>query len=137
VASFPARPQYLRDARRAVAVAVSPLGLPAVFANDVLLVVDELSANAVEHGLPGRVIIVIHADPSGDVAIRVASPGPPDDVLPVDEWRPSGPHAISGRGLGIVKLLSSDVDVFELDGRVSITTHMRPATFDSTVSRER
>ena len=94
VATSPAR------IRRALRAAFAQWELPAEAAENALLVVEELVANAVDHaGTPFR-LTVDHTGPDLRIAVRDSSPGP----LHV---RPFSPRARRGRGLQMIDALTS------------------------------
>lgn len=91
------------EARAAAAAAFARYGMPADLAQDGLLVVSELVANAVVHGAapvrleitgePGRVLVTVHD----------AAAGTPEQQAP-----DADPAADRGRGLRIVTALARD-----------------------------
>lgn len=75
---------------------------------DAVLVVSELTANAVTHArVPGRQVWVrLAATEDGGLLVDVSDPSP---VLPVTDPRPEGEH---GRGLMVVRQLALELDWF-------------------------
>jgi anti-sigma regulatory factor (Ser/Thr protein kinase) len=127
VVSIPTSARYLRVARHGARAALASSGVPAGFAADVSLVVGELSTNAMTHGSPGRVWVVITTASSGTVSVRVTHPVGLGDLPPVAMWSTPPPDAPAGRGLGIVRALSSYLDAGIDDRRVFVESHVDPA----------
>ena len=94
--------------------------VPAGIVDDLVLATSELVTNAIEHGdpTPVRVIVSVHAD---EVAVTVRSRGNHTRLPDPDVWRPAPSHRESGRGLGIVRRLTDRVDVAHVDGTIDIT----------------
>ena len=87
-----------RAARRFAAAILEPLGFDEVL-YDVMVVVSELSANAVQHARTRFSVVLRHADGVLFVGVRDASP-----ALPVLRQVANG--ATSGRGLALVDVLA-------------------------------
>lgn len=108
----------VRMARHAFADQLDAVGVPPEDRDDALLVLSELVSNAVRHAAPL---------PSGEILVRwqVA-----DDILHVeitDGGAGTRPHAsvaalsaLSGRGLDIVRTVSTQWGVTEGDGSVTV-----------------
>jgi len=100
VATYPGRPEHVRqvraDARRLLA------GCPA--ADEVILCLSELAANAVRHSdsrRPGGTFTVrIESCPGAYIRIEVEDDGGP--------WLASAPDPGSGRGLDIIGVLAAE-----------------------------
>ena len=98
-AELPAVPRSVRTARALVERAVQDWGLPHL-RDTAALVVTELATNAVLHAGPTLLVEVSRTRGSVRVAVSDTSP-----VLPQRKRR--GAEAGTGRGLGLVELLSS------------------------------
>jgi hypothetical protein len=108
--TLPGRPESARAARKFAAECLA--GCPA--ADDAVLCVDELVANAIQHsrsGLPGGTIEVrITATPGVWLRVEVQDAGPLPAVVPAPRAAPDDEH---GRGLALVVALA---EAFGADG---------------------
>ncbi len=91
--------------RRALRAALTQWGLPAEAAENALMVVEELVANAVDHArTPFRLtvdhLLADHTGPSLRIAVRDGCPRPV-------HVRPFDAHAHRGRGLQMIQALTS------------------------------
>jgi anti-sigma regulatory factor (Ser/Thr protein kinase) len=86
--------------RRALRAAFAQWEIPSETAEDALLVVEELVANAVDHARTPFRLTVRHVGPTLRVTVRDGAPGPPD-------VRPFSTQASRGRGLQMIEALSS------------------------------
>lgn len=111
-------------ARRFVRSALAWCGTPDVV-NDLELVSSELVTNAIEHGSGRAVDVIVRYDGTAVVSLSVTSRGNPDKVDPTDEWQIAGADSITGRGLGIVRMLVDNVDVHRNDQELTITVERR------------
>ncbi|MFE1830697.1 ATP-binding protein [Streptomyces yangpuensis] len=104
---LPPGPQAAREARRMAAwlLAVHPSGCPHDTVEDILLVVSELTANAVRHARPPYALTFSVESGRAGIALSDASPSLPH--------RHDGrsPLATRGRGLGIVRALGAELFV--------------------------
>lgn len=92
-------------------------------AHDVELVVSELVTNALEYGGDGFIDADFTVDESGRFVVRVASSA---RELPVAPDRLVGVAEASGRGLHIVEVLSDDLSITAVDGRVDVVARFDP-----------
>ncbi|MFP5489636.1 MAG: ATP-binding protein, partial [Acidimicrobiia bacterium] len=83
---------------------------------DLLLLVSELVANAMEHGARGLVTLDV-ALAGDDVTVTVTSPGEPSKIGSPTSWQMPAADRISGRGLALTARLSRSVTVFGGEGR--------------------
>lgn len=93
---------------------------------DLVLATSELVTNAIEHGIDAPVVVTVRAE-NGTASVTVTSSSEAP-VVPVDAWTLAAADQLSGRGLGIVRALATDVELERIGDRVSITVHRR---FDS------
>jgi anti-anti-sigma factor len=121
---LPADPAQLRPLRRAIATWATDVALPPDAVQDLLLVVGEAVANAVEHAYrgpdpSGSVDVELAASPAGGVAVTVRDRG---------TWRvaPADPGT-RGRGLQIISALATDVDLVRGQGGTVIRFRLAPA----------
>lgn len=100
--------------------------VPAEVARDVELIASELVTNAVEHGTPGRlpILITVTLD-DHHTSITVTSSGRSAGVGPVTEWWIARPNRVTGRGLGIVKAIADEIDVSQSAESLTITARRR------------
>jgi anti-sigma regulatory factor (Ser/Thr protein kinase) len=87
--------------------------------DDVVLAASELVTNAVRHGLGGDVRVEVSAVPSL-VTLSVTSRAAPVELPVPESWTQPSPAAESGRGLAIVRQVSSRVEVDHRDGSVTV-----------------
>lgn len=127
--TIPSRIEYLRWARTAAASTTGALGVEPSSTMDVVLVVNELVTNAIDHGSGGRVRIELVAW-EDELRVRASNAvrGGGADVPDVDAWALPPVDAPSGRGLGIVRALSRSVRVGVDEGWLTVECHvpMRP-----------
>ncbi|WP_310435632.1 SpoIIE family protein phosphatase [Streptomyces sp. 3330] len=119
--SFPAESGRLAVARHTLREWLSRCDLPPRTAQDVLIAAGEACANAVEHGHRASPdgTIRLHADASADtVRVIVADSG---------TWKPGDPAATPhrGRGIGIMKALSSHVTISPGPSGTTVEMHTR------------
>jgi serine/threonine-protein kinase RsbW len=103
---FPARPEYLREAREYARGLIPDCPLT----DDIVLCVSELAANAIQHtlsGRPGGVFSVRVVSVNGWVRVQVQDQGGPWRIMtqPTDD-------DVRGRGLRIVHRLADEFGVF-------------------------
>lgn len=91
---------------------------------DLQLVVSELITNAIEHGAGNEVQVELHLR-RDHAELIVTSVGNTDRVAPPDRWEVSGPEAVTGRGLGIVRAVSDHVDLRRKGDIVQVTAGRR------------
>jgi anti-sigma regulatory factor (Ser/Thr protein kinase) len=114
--------------RNAAAAHASALGLRDGQVDDIVLIVQELAANAVRHGAGTGVLRLSRL---GDrVICRVDDAGPAPDGLASAGLRPMPPGNVGGRGLWLVRHFSSDLDIRTgPDGtRITATVDILPGT---------
>ena len=97
--------------------------VPAGICADAQLITSELVTNAVEHGV-GRSVVLALSRNSKSVDLSVESIGPSDEVGEVTEWKVADAEAITGRGLGIIRKVASDVKVSQSPNRLVITANL-------------
>jgi anti-sigma regulatory factor (Ser/Thr protein kinase) len=108
-----------RDVQTARAYAREMVGsIPPGACEDVLVVVNELVSNAVQHGI-GPISVAVTLEPS-EVVIAVTDHGPE-----TPSFRQPSPHDERGRGLRIVQRLTATWDVAQGDGSKTITAVVR------------
>jgi anti-sigma regulatory factor (Ser/Thr protein kinase) len=89
------------------------------------LATSELVTNALQHGLPGSVIVTVHVNDERSW-VRVAGESPLFASLPPeDQWAISNAASLTGRGLGIVKAISDRVRVVRQGRHLAITVSFR------------
>jgi serine/threonine-protein kinase RsbW len=117
----------LRDLRNAVAAHADHMGLPSDSVGDLVLIVSELSSNAVRHG-GGQGRLRLWATPT-TVYCEVSDDGP---GLPQNLTRDRpAPNVSGGRGLWLVLTYADDMTVDNgRDGGARVTAQLRrpPAT---------
>lgn len=94
---FPARPERLRDIRRAVAETAGLLGCSDALVRDIVLAVDEACQNIIRHAYCGRdgdIVVQVGRD-DHRLVVRLIDFAPPVDIAkvcprPLDELRPGG-----------------------------------------------
>jgi len=117
------RTDEIAAARGAVASFLVAHRVSSSLVDDMQLVTSELVTNAVLHGRPGPIAVELNVD--GDICLRVTNEGPVSLVPPVGDWRVADPPQRSGRGLGLVRRLSDDVDVGGDADRSIVTVRRR------------
>lgn len=89
---------------------------------DAVLVVSELVANAVEHGIGDEVRVRLTRTGMGELQVSVFNRLRDHTAdLPERPWRMPGVDATRGRGLAVVESLSSQVRVTYPDAGVEVT----------------
>lgn len=88
---------------------------------DAQLVVSELVTNAIQHGVPAPISVILQV--KGRRAwLTVANQAPVSvHVPPIDHWLIDGDDRLCGRGLGIVKILSDNVEMSHTGSHLTIT----------------
>ena len=116
VSTLPARPESLATVRSTVKEWLAGSAADGQLLDDIVLVVNEASANAVEHAYREREEgdIRIEAFAGDDLLVRVADRG---------AWREPQDDPIRGRGLHLIRSLVDDL-VIESEGD-GTTVHMR------------
>lgn len=128
--SFAPLPANLPEMRRFVADCLVVDGADRSVVHDLQLVVSELGANAVQHGDGNPVVVVIDNTDRAWWTICVSN-SVPDDLRgggllsSRSPWPKPPPHAMSGRGLQIVRDLSDDVQIDEQGSAVTVTCRVR------------
>jgi anti-sigma regulatory factor (Ser/Thr protein kinase) len=126
VRSFRATPQSGRVIRAFVREVLSAADVPDPVASDVELVVSELGANAVEHGVGDEFTVTIDVSRRRWLAVSVTCVSDAAPALRAwRTWAIAPPDARSGRGLGIVRRLMDDVDVEARNGRLTVRCRRR------------
>lgn len=105
------RPEEVSVARRTVARFLGGYDISRAMIDEVQLLASELVTNAVLHGRSGPIGVTIRVRPAVDVTLTVENLGPVGAIPPVAMWRPPVGLPKSGRGLGIVRNLSDEVEV--------------------------
>jgi anti-sigma regulatory factor (Ser/Thr protein kinase) len=127
--SVPHERTGVRIARHAFADQLEAAGVPEEDRDDAILVLSELVSNAVKHAAPL---------PSGEITVRWAVA---DDLLHIeitDGGAGTRPHAsvaalssLGGRGLDIVRTVSTQWGVTEGDGSVTVWAEVPRTTLDA------
>ena len=117
--SFTAMTDSIAPARRFVrqgaeAVAVDPNWLA-----DVELAASELISNAIEHGTGHEFAVGVGVDGEHFV-LRVCSSHSGPGLADPSEWKAPPPEVLTGRGLSLVKAVSSSAWVEHVDGIITI-----------------
>jgi anti-sigma regulatory factor (Ser/Thr protein kinase) len=88
-------------------------------------VASELVTNALQHGLPRPISIIVHLR-RRRATLSVASQSATGAVIPhVSEWGSIGLNGRTGRGLAIVNGLSDSVNIERWGESLSITAHFK------------
>jgi anti-sigma regulatory factor (Ser/Thr protein kinase) len=99
--------------------------VPASKLADMQHVASELVTNALQHGLPRPISVIVHLR-RRRAALSVASQSATDAVIPhASEWGLIGLNGRTGRGLAIVNGLSDSVEVERWGESLSITAHFK------------
>lgn len=109
--SFACTPCSARSARTFVCQSLMRHGAPRPLTDDFELVVSELTANAIEHGIGSDISVTVDFTDSRWWVVEIAGSCDHVDehVLNPDGWTVAGPDARTGRGLGITRALMDDV----------------------------
>lgn len=115
-------PESARAARRFVTEFFRQAGADPHTIAELELIVSELVTNAVEHGSGADVSVVVDASDPRSWGLNVVSHTSGDEVpeLSAHSWQIASISQRSGRGLGIVRELSDDVDADWHDGRFTV-----------------
>ncbi len=124
---FPAEPDYLRVLRDRLREGLDAMGVPQAAADRVLLVMDEIASNAIEHGARYR-----HGEKPLRVRVRMVEESRlflqfHDEDMPPDTFAEVSAEILSmdtapfvelerGRGLFLIREFLSDLQVLELSG---------------------
>ena len=122
---MPGRAAAIARARRAVAEFLALRGVPTVVVDDMELVTSELVTNAIIHPPPPVDVVRVEVAASDTVSVAVSNVGAATAIPPVESWRTPSPHALSGRGLAIVKRLSDAVSVRQVGDMAVVTCQRR------------
>lgn len=114
--------------RHSVGAHGSALGLSDDQADDLMLIVQELAANAVRHG-PGHGIVRLWRD-GDDIVCAVSNPGAAPDGLAEIGLRPPPPGNVGGRGLWLVRQLTLTL-ALRIDASTDTTTVTAIVRLDS------
>ena len=125
VIEVPGRASAIARARRAVAEFLARRGVPSVVVDDMELVTSELVTNAIIHPPAPVDVVRVEVGASDTVSVAVSHVGAAAAIPPVESWRPPPPHALSGRGLAIVKRLSDAVSVRQVGDMAVVTCRRR------------
>lgn len=120
-------PSSARAARDFISEYLQKLHAPAAVIADCQLAVSELASNVIAHGEGSEFSIAIDASDPQWWLVEVASnmvTGATNMLLP-ESWVVTGADHISGRGLGIVRRLMTDIVVTIDVGRVSTRCRQR------------
>ncbi|MET9638221.1 ATP-binding protein [Streptomyces virginiae] len=104
---LPPGPQAAREARRVASwlLAVHPVGRPHDTTEDILVIVSELTSNAVRHARPPYALTLSVESGRAGIALSDASPSLPR------QHDGRGPLATRGRGLAIIRALGAELFV--------------------------
>jgi PAS domain S-box-containing protein len=120
VRRYPARPDQLSVARRALREWLAEVNVPEAERPDVVLAVGEALANAVEHAYwrtaPGAVEIDASCPRDGELVIRIADEG---------NWRDPQAPGDRGRGLAIMEELTDSLETKTSRGGTIVTLRRR------------
>lgn len=119
------RPENVSVARRTIGQFLGQYGVPATMVDEMQLVASELVTNAMLHGRAGPIGVGVQVHPAVDVTLNVRNAGPVSAIPPVAAWRPPNGLVASGRGLGIVRTLTDDVEVHGDDEHAEVTCRRR------------
>jgi anti-sigma regulatory factor (Ser/Thr protein kinase) len=113
--------QNVGVARRFVSATLDGL-VPSSVVADLLLATSELVTNAFEHGRESPVVVTARTTAKGaSVSVRsVGASGLDDDI---DTWAPASESAATGRGLGIVRAVSDQIDIVRQHDTLEVTIH--------------
>ena len=125
VIEVPGRAAAVARARQAVAQFLALRGVPTVVVDDMELVTSELVTNAIIHPPAPVDVVRVEVAASDTVSVAVSNVGAAAAIPPVESWRNPSPHALSGRGLAIVKRLSDVVSVRQVGDRAVVTCQRR------------
>jgi anti-sigma regulatory factor (Ser/Thr protein kinase) len=125
VIDVPGRASAIARARRAVAEFLARRGVPSVVVDDMELVTSELVTNAIIHPPAPVDVVRVEVGATDTVSVAVSHVGAADAIPPVESWRPPPPHALSGRGLAIVKRLTDAVSVRQVGDMAVVTCQRR------------
>ena len=124
---FDAVPESARAARKFVGEILRQRHAPESVIVDFKLAVSELVANAIEHGDGSE--LTVEVDFSDDhwweIGVTGGSVATQESLKSAITWKVPGYEHASGRGLGIVKHLMSDVITDVTDGHVRIRGRRR------------
>jgi anti-sigma regulatory factor (Ser/Thr protein kinase) len=111
--------------RNTVAAHAGRLGLADERVLDLVLIVQELAANAVRHGA-GHGRMRLWRSGTGDIVCEVSDPGTDADCLHGHGFEPLPANAVGGRGIWLVRQLADAVDIRTgSDGtHVTVTVHL-------------
>ena len=98
-------------ARHTVGQFLADREVPASVVQDVQFIASELVTNAMQHGAPGPLVIEVRVRPELDVTLMVDNAGPVGALPPCRPGTSPTGLSVGGRGLGIVRRLSADVEV--------------------------
>lgn len=113
----------VRTARRFVGDNLQGLVADDVIA-DLELITSELVTNAVEHGANQAIEIAVRCA-DDEISITVVSAGPSPGVGPVRGWELAAIDDVTGRGLGIVRLVADHVEIDRSPERLALTACRR------------
>ncbi|THA87011.1 ATP-binding protein [Streptomyces sp. A0592] len=104
---LPSGPQAAREARRITAwlLAVHPAACPHDTTEDILVIVSELTSNAIRHARPPYALTLSVEPGRAGIALSDASPALPR------QHDARGPLATRGRGLEIIRALGAELFV--------------------------
>lgn len=122
---IPARPEDVSVARREVHRFLVDHDVPDGVAADVQLVASELVTNAVQHAGTSPIGVEVRVRPLHEVTLSVANIGSTAGIPPVPTWSIPPGLVPSGRGLGIVRQLTDDVDVLGDEHRAVVVCRRR------------
>jgi anti-sigma regulatory factor (Ser/Thr protein kinase) len=104
----------LRPVRRVTAAWAARAGLPAARAEDFVIAVHEVAANAVRHGSPAARLLLRVADGAATAEIRDSG-----------RWRPAaGTASAGGQGLALARLVCDEVEIRAGDSGTTVILRM-------------
>lgn len=89
---------------------------------EILVVVNELMTNAIEHGTGSPISLTV--DSTDGLMIQVSNPATAPPIVKM-----TSADARRGRGMAIVAALADDLDIsFDDSGMITVTTRWRPSS---------
>jgi anti-sigma regulatory factor (Ser/Thr protein kinase) len=118
------RPEDLAVARALVRGQALAAGLPAAPVDDLAVAVGEITANALIHGEPPRMLWCYVDDGHLVCQVRDGGPGPPD---PLTGYLPPDRDRFDGRGLWLAHQLCDAVEIVATNARTDVFLYTRLA----------
>lgn len=125
--NFDAVPFAASAARSFVGTTLRDGGVPLQLVEDFKLVISELVSNIIEHGAARGfdVCIDLSRPDSWVVGVECVVSESGTTLPDPTAWVVAGAEEMSGRGLGIVRVLMDDVTVYVTGGRLTINCSLR------------